>query len=80
MGGISNGDDLVLRAAVKPIPSIMKPQETIDRNGRNATLELTGRFDVTAVARIVPVVEAMVALVLTDHYLRARAAGQKFEV
>ncbi len=80
LGGISNGDDLVLRAAVKPIPSIMKPQETIDRNGRNATLELTGRFDVTAVARIVPVVEAMVALVLADHYLRARAAGQKFEV
>ena len=80
LGGISNGDDLVLRAAVKPIPSIMKPQETIDRNGHNATLELTGRFDVTAVARIVPVVEAMVALVLADHYLRARAAGQKFEV
>jgi chorismate synthase len=80
LGGISNGDELVLRAAVKPIPSIMKPQETIDRNGRNATLELTGRFDVTAVARIVPVVEAMVALVLADHYLRARAAGQKFGV
>ncbi len=80
LGGISNGDELVLRAAVKPIPSIMKPQETIDRNGHNATLELTGRFDVTAVARIVPVVEAMAALVLADHYLRARAAGQKFEV
>ncbi len=78
LGGISNGDELVLRAAVKPIPSIMKPQETIDRNGRNATLELTGRFDVTAVSRIVPVVEAMVALVLADHYLRARASGQKF--
>ena len=58
----------------------MKPQETIDRNGRNATLELTGRFDVTAVARIVPVVEAMVALVLADHYLRARASGQKFGI
>lgn len=80
LGGISNGDELVLRAAVKPIPSIMKPQETIDRNGRNATLELTGRFDVTAVSRIVPVVEAMVALVLADHYLRARAAGQRFGI
>ena len=76
LGGISNGDELVLRVAVKPIPSIMKPQETIDRQGRDATLELTGRFDVTAVARIVPVVEAMVALVLADHYLRARAGGQ----
>ena len=79
LGGISNGDDLVLRAAVKPIPSIMKPQETIDRQGRDAILQLTGRFDVTAVARIVPVVEAMVALVLADHYLRARAAGQRLE-
>jgi chorismate synthase len=78
LGGISNGDDLVLRAAVKPIPSIMKPQKTIDRQGRDATLELTGRFDVTAVARIVPVVEAMVALVLADHYLRARSGGQDF--
>ncbi len=78
LGGISNGDDLVLRAAVKPIPSILKPQETVDRQGRDATLELTGRFDVTAVARIVPVVEAMVALVLADHYLRARAVGQTF--
>ena len=75
LGGISNGDDLVLRAAVKPIPSIMKPQNTIDRQGRDATLELTGRFDVTAVSRIVPVVEAMVALVLADHYLRDRAGG-----
>ena len=80
LGGISNGDDLVLRAAIKPIPSITKPQDTIDRQGRDATLALTGRFDVTAVARIVPVVEAMVALVLTDHYLRARAVGQEFGV
>ena len=80
LGGISNGDELVIRAAVKPIPSIMKPQKTIDRNGQNAILELTGRFDVTAVARIVPVVEAMVALVLADHYLRAAAVGQKFGI
>ena len=80
LGGISNGDDLLLRAAVKPIPSIMKPQETIDRQGSDATLELTGRFDVTAVARIVPVLEAMVALVLADHYLRARAVGQTFDI
>ncbi len=80
LGGISNGDELVLRAAVKPIPSIMKPQKTIDRKGRDAVLELTGRFDVTAVSRIVPVLEAMVALVLADHYLRAEAVGQDFAV
>lgn len=80
LGGISNGDELVLRAAVKPIPSIMKPQNTIDRKGRDAVLELTGRFDVTAVSRIVPVLEAMVAIVLADHYLRASAIEQDFGV
>ena len=80
LGGISNGDDLVLRAAIKPIPSIMKPQKTVDRKGRDALLELTGRFDVTAVSRIVPVLEAMVAIVLADHYLRAKAVGQVFGV
>jgi len=80
LGGISNGDDLVLRAAVKPIPSIMKPQKTVDREGHDALLELTGRFDVTAVSRIVPVLEAMVAIVLADHYLRAKAGGQVFGV
>jgi chorismate synthase len=80
LGGISNGDDLVLRAAVKPIPSIMKPQKTVDREGHDAVLELTGRFDVTAVSRIVPVLEAMVSIVLADHYLRAKAVGQVFGV
>ncbi len=78
LGGISNGDELVLRAAVKPIPSIMRPQKTVDRKGHDAVLELTGRFDVTAVSRVVPVLEAMVAVVLADHYLRARAIGQEF--
>lgn len=72
LGGISNGDDIVLRAAVKPIPSIMKEQETIDREGRPARLKLQGRFDTSAVPRIVPVLEAMVAIVLADHYLRSK--------
>jgi len=70
LGGISNGDDIVLRAAVKPIPSIMMAQETIDREGRPARLRLQGRFDTSAVPRIVPVLKAMAALVLADHYLR----------
>jgi chorismate synthase len=73
LGGISNGDDIILRAAVKPIPSIMIEQETIDREGRPARLCLTGRFDVSAVPRIVPVVKAMVAIVIADHYLRAKS-------
>ena len=73
LGGISNGDDIVLRAAVKPIPSIGQEQETIDRKGQSARLTMSGRFDVSAVPRIVPVLEAMVAIVLADHCLRSRA-------
>ena len=77
LGGISNGDDIVVRAAVKPIPSIEREQETVDRKGRSARLRLSGRFDVTAVPRIVPVLEAMVVLVLADHRLRFK--GQRAE-
>lgn len=73
LGGISNGDAIIVRAAVKPIPSIRLPQQTVDRDFRPATLELSGRFDVCAAPRIVPVLEAMAALVLADHYLRRRA-------
>ena len=73
LGGISNGDEIVLRAAVKPIPSIYKEQETVDREGKAARIKLSGRFDVSAVPRVVPVLEAMVAIVLADHVLRWRA-------
>lgn len=73
LGGISNGDDIILRAAVKPIPSIRLEQETIDREGCPARLCLTGRFDVSAVPRIVPVLKAMVAIVIADHYLRSKS-------
>jgi len=76
LGGISNGDDIVLRAAIKPIPSIMKEQETIDRAGHPARLNLEGRFDSSAVPRIVPVLEAMVAIVLADHYLRSKTTRE----
>jgi chorismate synthase len=73
LGGISNGDDIVLRAAVKPIPSIAMAQETIDRDARPVHLHLKGRFDTSAVPRVVPVLKAMVALVLADHWLRWKA-------
>jgi len=79
LGGISNGDDIILRAAVKPIPSIMIDQETVDREGRPNRLRLTGRFDTSAVPRIVPVLEAMVRIVLADHYLRAKSNGSNQE-
>ena len=73
LGGISNGDEIVLRAAVKPIPSIGREQDTIDRQGRAEKMKFTGRFDTAAIPRIIPVIEAMVKIVLTDHYLRLRA-------
>jgi len=73
LAGISNGDDLIVRAAVKPIPSISKEQDTITVSGKPAKLKVEGRHDASAIPRIVPVCEAMVRLVLADHILRARA-------
>jgi chorismate synthase len=73
LGGISNGDEIIIRAAIKPIPSIGIEQDTIDRHGRPARIKTTGRFDVSAIPRIIPVLEAMVKLTLADHYLRYQA-------
>jgi chorismate synthase len=72
LGGISNGDEIVLKVAVKPVPSIRKEQNTVNRKGQSAKLSLTGRFDVSAIPRIIPVLEAMVRIVLADHYLRIK--------
>ena len=73
LGGISNGDEIILRAAMKPIPSISIEQDTIDWQGDAARMKLQGRFDVSAIPRVIPVLEAMVKIVLADHYLRSRA-------
>ena len=75
LGGISNGDEIILRAAVKPIPSIAREQDTVDRQGRAAKLKMSGRFDVAAIPRIIPVLEAMVKLVIVDHHLRSKTLG-----
>jgi len=72
LGGISNGDEIILRAAMKPIPSISMEQDTVTRKGCSAKLKLSGRFDVAALPRIIPVLEAMVNIVLADHYLRLK--------
>jgi chorismate synthase len=73
LAGISNGDDIVIRVAVKPIPSIEIEQQTIDVAGKPRTLSVKGRHDISAIPRINVVCEAMVALVLADHMLRQRA-------
>ncbi len=71
-GGISNGENIVIRAAFKPTATIMKPQETVDIDGNPTTLEGRGRHDPCVLPRAVPIVEAMMALVLVDHALRQR--------
>lgn len=73
LGGISTGADILLRVAVKPIPSISLEQKTIDSLRRPVSLKVRGRHDVAAIPRINPVCEAMVAIVLADHWLRQRA-------
>jgi chorismate synthase len=72
LAGISNGDDIVMRAAVKPIPSISREQDTVDVHGRARRLIVKGRHDVSAIPRIVPVLEAMVRLTLADFLLRQK--------
>ncbi len=75
-GGISNGEDIFFRVAFKPVPTIMKPQKTVDREGNETILINKGRHDVCVVPRAVPVVEAMAALVLADHLLRNTTSRQ----
>jgi chorismate synthase len=70
LGGISNGDEIIVRAAVKPIPSIAREQQTVDLDFKPATISVGGRHDVSAIPRINPVCRAMVRLVLADHLLR----------
>jgi chorismate synthase len=72
-GGISNGENIFFRVAFKPIPSIMKKHNVIDKNGKIITIEGKGRHDVCMVPRAVPIVEAMAAIIITDHYIRYMA-------
>ncbi len=72
LGGISTGQDIVLRFAVKPTSSIATPRRTVTRRGRNAEIATTGRHDPCVGIRAVPVGEAMMACVLADHLLRDR--------
>ena len=77
-GGISNGESIIIRAAFKPVATIMMPQETVDEDGNPTELSGRGRHDPCVLPRAVPMVEAMMALVLVDHALRQR--GQVGEV
>lgn len=73
LGGISSGQDIVLRFAVKPTSSILQPRKTIDTRGKNTDITTTGRHDPCVGIRAVPIGEAMMACVLADFMLRHRA-------
>jgi chorismate synthase len=72
LGGISTGQAVVARFAVKPTSSILTPRRTIDRYGRETEISTPGRHDPCVGIRAVPIGEAMVACVIADHYLRQR--------
>jgi chorismate synthase len=79
LGGISSGQDILASIALKPTSSISKPGATIDRQGRESEIVTTGRHDPCVGLRATPIAEAMVALVLMDHYLRHRAQNADVE-
>ncbi len=73
LGGITSGRPIILRAAVKPTSSLPIEQETVDDQGRPTTIRTKGRHDPCLLPRFVPMAEAMVAIVLADHWLRWKA-------
>jgi chorismate synthase len=79
LGGISTGQPIVVRFAVKPTSSILTPRRTIDRFGNETDISTKGRHDPCVGIRAVPVGEAMMALVLADHLLRHRAQTGDFQ-
>ncbi|ASV08819.1 chorismate synthase [Leptospira interrogans serovar Canicola] len=77
-GGISNGEELVIRAAFKPTSTIFKKQNTINLKGEETILEAKGRHDPCVLPRAVPIIEAVVNLVLIDAYLYQRAINPQW--
>jgi chorismate synthase len=73
LGGISTGEEIVARIAVKPTPSISKKQKTVSLEMKNTEIEIAGRHDVCICPRIVPVAESMLALVLVDAFFEQKA-------
>ena len=73
LGGITTGEDIYFRVAFKPVATISKSQKTVTTSAKQATLSAAGRHDPCVLPRAVPIVDAMTALVLMDHYLRHKA-------
>ena len=73
LGGISNGQEIYFRVAIKPVSTIGKKQKTIDAAKKSVELEATGRHDPCVLPRAIPIVDAMSALVVMDHHLRHKS-------
>lgn len=73
-GGISNGQDIYMNVAFKPVATLMQDQKTINKLGENVVIKGKGRHDVCIVPRAVPIVEAMAAIVIADMYLRNKSS------
>jgi chorismate synthase len=78
-GGISDGEEIYFNVAFKPVATIMKPQKTVDLAGKATELTGKGRHDPCVLPRAVPIVEAMAALVLVDHWMRNAAQNRVFK-
>jgi chorismate synthase len=76
LGGISNGEDIYFRVAFKPVSTIMKRLNTVDTTGKETVIEAHGRHDPCVLPRAVPIVDAMSALVIMDHYLRNKVQNK----
>lgn len=68
-GGISNGQDIYFRVAFKPVATLLREQQTVDKDGHDATVKARGRHDPCVLPRAVPIVEAMAAMTILDYYL-----------
>ena len=75
LGGISNGNDIIVRLAVKPTASIAQPQNTVNKNGRAEKIKVEGRHDPCICPRIVPIAESMMTIVIADHLLKQKIAS-----
>jgi chorismate synthase len=73
-GGISNGQDIYFRVVFKPVATLLQEQQTVNSLGEETTINARGRHDACVLPRAVPIVEAMTAMTLFDHYLMARSS------
>ena len=78
-GGISNGEELYFRTGFKPTGTILKEQDTVSKDKKNTKLKAKGRHDPCVLPRAVPIVEAMTALTLVDHWLMHHAQNKSFD-